>query len=679
MKLPILLLKKLIDLPQISNSELRILFDDLGLEVKDFEESKHGPLFTIETLANRADHVHVFGIARELSGRLLKPAKMPELFKSLPDKPCSVKVIKKTDLCMRYAALEIDLNSNLKAPEDSVKYLFDAAGNHPIVDILNYTALELGQPMHAFDKDKLEGDIFIDTLAAPEKIIALDEKEYLVPKDSIVIKDSKKIIAVAGVIGCKNSMVDEGTKHSVIESASFNPVSVRKTAKSMGISTDASYLFERGCDFNTVTIGLLRVLCLAGNGITALGYSLAEDKPTKADTVKVSCELIRRQLNLPVLDKGDFTKRLSLVGFNVKESDNFFGIEVPSWRIWDISNSSDIVEEYTKLFSLNKIKLELPPLDYEIPEDNNVDKLLFKVEPSLLGNGFLEVITKGFYSNEEVQLVSELDPALSQTHLSLKNSVDSAYSNLKVTNILHFAKIAGANFRKGVLTVKIYELCRLFSKDKIPGSVYDYEKDVLSFAFAGRWNDNEWQKQEDREKQLAAFKGVVESVIRSTGNQMSVSESHQKLLHPGVQASIIVNDKICGFFGLVHPILKEGTELKNDLFYCEIDVSELSSFIRINNYVDVSDLPAVRRDITLKIPLKWQADKIIHNIRKLNISDLKSLIICDNFKKSEEDFRRVTFRLTFQSDTQTLSSASVDDKISAILKDLSSQHGITIA
>lgn len=270
MKLHVRMLEKLIELPECSvenahQSQLRQMLDDLGLEVKGVEATpERGVIYTLETLANRGDHLHVVGIAREISARTLAQITMPTIASQLSDRKASVQVRRVTDKCSRYAILEMSLPTPMLLRNDVASFTEEPGKRHAIVDLLNYVQLECGQPMHAFDSEKVEGEIVIELSTKPEQIEALDGKSYTAPEGSILIKDRKKILAVAGVIGCANSMVGDQTRKVFIEAAVFDPISVRKTARAMGLSTEASYAFERGCDSEGIMHALKRLAYLAG-------------------------------------------------------------------------------------------------------------------------------------------------------------------------------------------------------------------------------------------------------------------------------------------------------------------------------------------------------------------------------------------------------------------------------
>ena len=265
MKLSLTLLKRCIDLPTQDFVELRHVFDDLGLEVEQYVEEAGKPFFKIETLAHRGDHLSAYGVARELSARYLLPVQPLLLVPTWPPAEAH-EVSVETQACLRYALMAMELPSALAVPKEILEVMSGYnPQTPPIVHLLNYILEEIGQPMHAFDAERIEGKIRVVLSTQEEEVAALDGKTYRVPAGSILIKDSVKTVAVGGVIGCANSMVTTNTERVLVESAAFDPVCIRKTARAMGLSTDASYVFERGGDRELVITALRRLLALVPN------------------------------------------------------------------------------------------------------------------------------------------------------------------------------------------------------------------------------------------------------------------------------------------------------------------------------------------------------------------------------------------------------------------------------
>jgi phenylalanyl-tRNA synthetase beta chain len=704
MKLHVRLLEKIIEIPDCapenaSRSQLRQLLDDIGLEVKNVDVSNDkGVVFTIETLANRGDHLSAQGVAREIAARNLAQPKIPTLAAKLSERKAGIPVRRMTDNCPRYALLEMSLPAEMPLRNDVAAFVDEPGKRQAIVDILNYVQMECGQPMHAFDADKLDGEIIIDLATKAEEIEALDGKTYTVPEGSILIRDRKKIVAVAGVIGCANSMVTETTRKVFIEAAVFDPTSVRITARAMGISTDASHAFERGIDPEGIPTALKRLVFLAeGSAGTihgaesahALGYTYLENAPAEKRRVVVTLGAMKKELNLPRLEEVEVVTRLKHLGYGVEANavgkDREFTLTIPSWRLWDVRNPEDVIEDVARSVSLNRVRPELPPLDYEAPPLNPIETLFARVRPALVGNGFFEVITKGFYSAAEFALLEGLEKGSSARHVALKNSLEVSNSHMKLTNVIHLTKLLAVNRKRGVRAPKVFEFGRIFEKPTEQPSDepkerdsldYNYERDVLTFASAGRWADVEWRKGESLEEHARLFKGAIAAIIKSLGGNFSAGKSEEKFLHPGMQASVKMGRNVVGFFGVVHPVIREAYDIHEEVFFCELDAKLMYRFMTKVEAPAVSDLPPISRDITLKIDPKEQAGRVLRIINEANLESLAEASIIDDFRKQEESFRRVTYRVTFQRLDRTLKHEEVDTCITGLLDTLKAKHSI---
>ena len=706
MKLHVGLLEKYMELPACAGedaggSDLRRTLDDIGLEVKHTEgDAKQGVVFTIETLANRGDHLSVLGVARELSARTLSQVKLPPVAAGLSDRAASVVVRRNTELCSRYALLEMTLPAELDLRNDITAFIEEPGKRHPIVDVLNYVQMECGHPMHAFDATKVEGEIVVVSSSEPEEIEALDGKHYTVPAGAILIRDSKKTIAVAGVIGCANSMVTDGTTKVYIEAAVFDPISVRKTARAMGISTDASHAFERGVDIDGIVPALKRVVYLVGGsagsakdtaGAHVVGYTHTAAAPTEERRIAVSLQYIRRYLNLVKLDEVEVATRYKHLGYGVETvsvgKDREMVLTVPSWRLYDVQSVDDVIEDIARSVGLNRIKQELPPLDPSVQEPHVLESISQRVRPALRGSGFVEVISKGFYSAHEVQALEGLQPDVEKLHVALQNSLEASNSHMKYTNVFHMGSILASNLKRGVLCPKIFDFTRLFSMpeevvDDSPrireAMDYDYERDVLTLASAGRWSEGQWRKPESLEEHARYFKGVIAALVKSVGGEFSTAKSTCPFLHPGMQASIKMGRNIAGVFGVVHPSLREVCGLKVPAFYAELDLRLVKKFLGNFLGTSVSEFPAIDRDVTLMVPKREQAGRILRFMIDGDVPAMSHVVIVDDFAKEGEVFRRVTYRLTFQSLERTLTHDEVDSAMSALLSNLEVEHGIKL-
>jgi phenylalanyl-tRNA synthetase beta chain len=558
----------------------------------------------------------------------------------------------------------MDIPERLVVPEHIRKVLANPdAQTPPIVLLLNYMLQEIGQPMHAFDADAVTGNIRVAVSDVEEEIVALNGLSYRVPVGSVLIRDDVKTLAVGGVIGCANSMVTMATKRVLIESAAFDPIAIRKTAKGMGISTDASYLFERGSDREQVLNALRRLLFFiphVDSSSVHLSYYPGQTwVPTK---FVVDIKMMRTYLNLPHLTAADVRERLSMLGYTVLfQGNDQCEVTPPSWREYNVQTAMTVVEDFARIYGLNAIPPQLPPLDYELPPDHPYESLLYRLEPSLIGQGFCEVVTKSYYSHEAVASLCEVSPGIDARHVSVKNSVEKEYSFLKITNVIHLAKLAESNLRRHVTSIKVYECARVYDRALGSSSQYRLERDVFSMAVAGRWYDGEWKKGETMEENLFFLKGVLESLITAAGGTLIVGRSEEKLLHPHAQGSLMVHGHNCGFFGLIHPKLRERLALDEPLLYAEIDLSVLMRACTQGRLQQMfSEYPPITRDLTLKVPAGTPAGMVVETLYSQQHDLLKQVQIIDSFQRSGEPFHRITYRLRFQNDARTLEREEVD-------------------
>lgn len=683
MKLYTVVLDKFIDLPTKDPKDLRMLLDDIGLEVKGIEESSHGSIFTIETLANRGDHTYALGVAREISARLLTKIKHPSV-SSLPDRKAGVQLQIDTDKCSRVGLLEMIFPKSMTLRDDIEAVIgeIDSKRLPPLVNVLNYVALELGQPMHAFDKDKIEGELILDHTTVETTVDALDGKRYVLPIGTLVHRDRKKILDVAGIIGCSNSMVTDETTRVIIESASFDPIMVRKTARAIGISTEASYTFERGSDVEMNLTALKRVIYLTQDGTSnsaqPIGLTFIETQPVEKRSILVSLSTLKKQINAPRILENEIFVRLKHLGYQVEHvpSAKEFTVNVPTWRLWDTFDEQDIVEDFVRSHGLNNIKQSLPSLSYEIPEYNPQEKLLQKIEAPLIGNGFFEVITKAFYSAADASFLESMDPTLIGKHVTLTNSIESSFSHLKLNNILHIAKIISSNLRMGLLNIKIFDFSKVYENN---GKEDPIETEYLTLAASGRWHLGEWRKAESLEEIFFLLKGVVQNLLSSLGKEARFTLSKDPLLHPGMQCSVVVGRDMVGTFGVIHPLVKDFVSLKQDAVIVSLKAELLMKESDKGVFSIPVDLPLIRRDITLQIGKQNFAEQIFGWIESLKINHLVDIALIDDFTKESEKFRRVTYRLSFQDNERTLEHSEVDLYMNQILERLKNKHQIELA
>jgi phenylalanyl-tRNA synthetase beta chain len=678
MKMYLSLLKRFVEIPDNNINNIIRQLENLGLEVKNIELLENDTLFTIETLANRGDHLCALGIAREISAKNLSSIKTPNLSPINTDKNASVILRVNSKLCSRYDLLEIILSDSFNLRPE-IKNLYRGSTKQAIVDVLNYVQLELGQPMHAFDRDKIKGEIIVEENTSETTISALDGKDYKIPEKALVIKDQEKIIAIAGVIGCSNSCVTEATNRVLIESAFFNKESIRITSKAMGISTDASRIFERGADPEMTITALRRLVHLMSNAegeSRVVGYTSLKSIPTEDRKINISFDSIRNAVNSPRLNYLEVTKRFQLLGFNitVDEKGKNAKVTVPSWRLHDVFNQDDMIEEFVRVNGLDQIKILPCVIEVELPDDDILVEVKSKYESLLHGNGYQEVITRSYYSKDDVECLGNLGIP-KNTHIGIKNSVEKKHSDLRITQALHHLEVIATNQRREVKEIKIYEIASIFSylnpKEK---GLEIFEKEVLGITLCDA-NRNALQ---NREEDFLKFKDLVLRIC-SVGNcKVATNRSEVKILHPGISCDIFLNRKKCGYFGLLHPSLTEKLKIKTDAWYAEINLEDLFSTIKFPKYQEPQKFPTITRDLTFKVKPIDDAGVLVAQIQKLGLKDCAEVNIHNWFSRAEERFKRLTYRLIFKNPDKTLEAKEVDEEIQRALVLLKEKYEIEL-
>jgi phenylalanyl-tRNA synthetase beta chain len=667
MKLHLSLLKKFVDLPISGVAEIKELLDDLGLEVKSFEELPQGGdvIFNLELLANRGDHHGVLGMAREIASRNLSTVKMPSIATIEGSRSVSLPLRVVTPLCLRYALLEMEVPEYLPLRPE-IESTLVSASKHPIVDTLNFVQYELGQPLHAFDRDKISGEVRVESLSASQSFEALDGVTYEVPEGSIVILDGKGIIAAAGVIGSKGSAVSSETRRVLIESACFDPVAVRKTSRAMGVSTDASKVFERGSDIEGVHGALRRVVyLLSGAGGAVKGDACQvvglADGPVRALSeriIEVSLGALREAVNSPRLPELEVEMRLKALGFLSVESVKAprFKVKVPTWRLWDVCDEQDIIEEFVRSYGLNRIKLKPFLIEPVLQDEPVVVSVCQGIVPILRCSGFNEVITKSFYSESTVGVLSQsgIEP---NCHIRLKNSLERNNSALRVSLLPALLEVAAENQAQTVETVKIYERARIYERHEEKTR----ETELVSFLWVGNWNAQLKEEKLGEGMRYRYCRGLISQILSDLGiEDVSFDLAGSGLFHPKIQARIQVRRKDVGVFGVVHPAIVSSFKVRGCVVYGELRLAQLAALQARIGYVEPARFPIVKRDVTVIVPHKLSAEKVRLELLKDAPRYCEKIEVYDWFEPKDEAVTRVTYRCIFRDQDRTLEGAAVD-------------------
>lgn len=656
MKISINSLKQMISgLPNDTNA-LQNLFDDVGLEVKHVEQGSD-LVFTLELLANRGDHHCYTGVARELYARLESSELKPLGVKSLKQTALPIAIQVETERCFAYGASYFEITKTPPAFPEEIIYplgLEDITPSDALVDVTNFVNLELGQPLHAFDAERIKGTIKVRESLQGEKARPLGHEEAItLPANIMVIADEEKILAIAGVIGCEESKVTADTRKVLLESACFDPVAVRKASQQLKIRTHASKRFEKGSDGALVITALERAayllekFCQVKIEEANLAKPFSRTLPELSLSVSACNAYFASHYELAKLKK-IFTR----YGFTVTQKDaNTLAILVPASRLWDVVRVEDLYEEVARAIGYNALPSNVYVGDIHRQPDAQ-EMLIDKIETLLLAQGFYEHFTEAFYSNKMLEKLGINEEHPLYKHIQINNALERRYSFLKNNTIAHALEAVYANVCLGTRELKIYEWTRSFHAVNQACQ----ERYTLWGILTGSVEPANWQV-ESQAVDVFYLKGLIAQIAALTGIPLVCAELAKEssiagFFHPYRRMGIYLENKLVGVLGELEPQLCQRFDLKKIIpCYFELYYQELLSYKAAKKPVIEMppELPPIERALSFSVPERFQSNQIIDCINSLNLSVLNNVEVVDRFCFDEEGASRVslTYRIEF--------------------------------
>ncbi len=614
---------------------------------------------------NNDCYYHI-GFAYEIACIINRKVTLPKLdFKVNKDNiKDSFKLSVDTDKCSYYMAREVR-NVKIGESPDFIKKRLTAAGMRPInnvVDISNYVMLEFGQPLHFFDKDKLGDKIVVRDAKENEEIVTLDGKTRVLNSDDIVITDGKKPVCIAGVMGGENTEVDENTKNILIESAIFNPVSIRYTSRKLDLPSEASIRYGKGLSYEYTEMASRRACHLlekyAGAEVVD-GYLLVDNEDHTEKKLTFKPIDVDKILGITISEE-DMKHELERLDFPYKVKNGEFEVTIPRRRLDIDPYVNDIAEEIGRLYGYNNLVSSLPNLKIRRGEYIGDIKYRKMVSKRLRSLGLNEVKNYTLVSPEMASMFRYEERG--QVHLPNPMSLDK--SIVRTTLIPSLMNVYEYNKARGVKDVNIYEIARTYD-DK-----YN-ELTKICGLMSGSYITSTWKK--DLEVDFYVVKGVVEDLLNFMGysNRYSFVRSSCTDLHPGVQADIILDGKKIGIIGKVHPNIT-----KKDIYVFELNLDDLYGKTSKLKYKEAFKYPSIQKDMAFILDKKIDVADVVKTIKKaanktLQIVDIFDVYEGDNIDSSKKS---VAFALTFNGITRTLTDEEVMDSFNKIIDKVVSSH-----
>ncbi len=653
----------------------------IGVKLVDYLDLDREVL-DISITPNRADCMSVLGIAREVALAYDLPLTIPSFKFEEKDSSANIPVtIADPKLCPLYQGRIIE-NVNIGPSPMRLRYRLHAVGVRPIsniVDITNYVLMECGQPLHAFDAKKLRGNcIHVDVATEGETLVTLDGQKRVLKADDLTIRDAEGPTALAGVMGGFDSEITETSDTVFLESAVFRPASIRKTSRRLGLSSEASYRFERGVDQVANTWAMDRAASMMvelANGQVCKNVCKAEPLPFVAREIKFRLERANALLGLE-LDADFCHKVLQGLGCIINNSDaKCWQITAPSWR-GDFEREADLIEEVGRVYGLDRIEPVLPVLRPNLADAGAKETAYAfwsKVKKWGCGLGLNEAVNYSFVGHKDLDFLN----LPKQGRVSILNPLSAEQDALRTALAPGLLQSLRHNIAQGNTGIRIFELAHIFTTDANSDTTAK-ESGRLGLLLYGARFDGAWPQVVD-DSDYSDLKGLVQHLfafLHVDGVEFNLSKEHE-FLSPCVM--IAYEGKNLGFMGQVKAHMAEEFHAKKAVWMAELNLDLLYELYHVASisFKPLPMYPPIRRDITVMSDQMLPVGTVLEHVQAMNLRLLESINLIDLFEP-ESGGRNATFRLTFRHNGRTLKDTEVDKEREKVAQSLIKNLGVRI-
>jgi phenylalanyl-tRNA synthetase beta chain len=663
MKVAVEWLRSFGDFNSLSDDHLADKLTMAGLEVEEKHGSGNSAVFVTKVTPNRGDWLSIYGVAREAAAATSLPLHQQIAYTSLPVESSigafTVEVVN-SDWCPRFAAAVIS-NVEHKPSPKFIQDRLTLAGMRPlnvIVDITNYVMIELGQPLHAYDQSTLNGNKIVVRPARDGEIIkTLDGADHPLTGEMLVIADAKRPIGIAGIMGGVETEVTPATKTIVLESAHFDASVIRRGAKALGMTTEASYRFERRVDPALVPIALLRAVDLLvkyAGGKPAAHIIDTLSTPIKPNVIKLRVQRVNQILGLPLL-ASDVKFALLRLGLAVEQDGESLAVSVYSFRP-DLKTEIDLIEEVGRMVGYWKLPETVPTRPGGLNEDFATGRFESLLRTILVGQGLVEC-----YSHTLGSVSSFDDPTLAEARVSVRSSISTELAALRLNLLPHLLDALALNLRFGAGAVRLFETGKVFYKTGLEKFA---EPRHVAAVLSGGAAD------------YYSVKGIVENLLDALNiRNVSFERSEQFAMHPDRCSSVIADGVTLGYVAELDPyIVEENLELppaSGRIAAFELDAAllqEIYSHLVNQEYIVLPKFPSVSRDIALLFDLDvpFGQIKTVTSETTGELLDEISLLSVYSGERVPKGQKSVAIRLTLRSRTRTLMESDAEAVVSAV-------------
>ena len=667
-------IRDFVDVP-VDNRRLAEDLTSVGMGVEGIIGEGEKTVFDMEIGTNRPDAMNHYGVAREASAIYDVPLKPIEPKLPNPTGEANFQVAIEDPVgCARFTA-RILRNVRVEASPATVAQRLALLDQRPInnaVDATNYTLWEMGKPTHVFDLDLLEGGkIIVRRARQGETLTTLDGVERKLASEDLVVADAKKPVGLAGTMGGFDTMITEKTRNILIESAWWDPITVRKMSRRHGLHTDASHRFERGADFESTVLSCDRVaeLILQSGGGELIGDPI-DVIARRLDQAPVALRIseVHRILGSS-LDTNQILRILKLLGFVVLpegEGEQEFTVQIPSWRL-DVEREIDLIEEIARLYGYDKFPNTLPSFSGAVVElpDAGKDR---KLRSALLALGYNEGVSLSFISHADAEQFSSVPV------IEVENPLSEEASVMRTSLVPSMLNMLAYNLNRGNDNLRLFEAARVF---QAAGEHAQELKRICMGATGNALPPNMHQ----RPRPLSFFdiKGDIETLLGSfQHNALCYDTQAADYYHPGRSARALMDGEVVAQFGQLHPEIAATRKLRQDVFIAELYLEVLyKRGLRELSYQPLPKYPAVERDFSFIFDDSAIFEQIERAVRSLGLNELRGFEPIEIFRGGSVPTGKysILLRATLQSNERTLREEEVAEWSSRIIKALESLGG----
>ena len=636
----------------------------VGVDIRDYL-SLNDSIIEVDLTPNRADCLCVEGLAREVALLNKMDWSITEVNKAVVSHPETVKVsIEVPNACPRYLGRLINgVNAKAITPLWMQERLRRSGLRSlgPLVDVTNYVLLELGQPLHVFDAEKLSGGITVRWAKADESVTLLNNEVVKLDNEALVIADDEKVLALAGIMGGNDSAVSEKTHSLFLECAFFTPLTIAGKARRFGLHTDSSHRFERGVDATLQARAIERatqlIIDIAGGNAGPIAEVTTDESLPKRYLVLLRRQKIEKTLGIVLADEYiiDIFQRL---GMTIHSHADGWEVVPPGFR-FDIAIEADLIEEIARIYGYNNLPRSSLLMRSELSSATESLLELDRVKDLLVDRGYQEAITYSFVDEEIQKIVMPDDEPI-----RLKNPISSEMAVMRTTLWCGLLKAALYNTNRQQSRVRLFESgLRFVQKNGQTHQQKMLAGLVLGAAYSEQWSES------SRKVDFYDVKADIQALFTLTGCEVDFHSATHASLHPGQSAEILSADgQKIGWLGMLHPNLEKQLGFDTQVFLFELDQNLMLSK-RISAFRSLSKYPSVTRDLALIVNEDVTASEIINCIKKSGETALQDVIIFDVYrgKGIEEGKKSIALSLVIQDDMQTLTDSEVDAIVSRLL------------